>query len=97
MPHKMKHNPMNQKIQQPLHLKEALKCGAKTRKGNPCQCPAVKHKKRCRLHGGAEGSGAPEGKRNGNYKHGLFTKEQKAIRQELRDWAKMTKQFMGRL
>jgi hypothetical protein len=27
------------------------------------------------MHGGAKGSGAPPGKRNGNYKHGQFTRE----------------------
>ena len=27
-------------------------------------------KGRCRLHGGASGSGAPSGKRNGQYRHG---------------------------
>jgi hypothetical protein len=30
---------------------------------------------RCRMHGGAKGSGAPHGKRNGNYKHGQYTRE----------------------
>ena len=27
------------------------------------------------MHGGAKGSGAPEGKRNGRYRHGTFTRE----------------------
>jgi hypothetical protein len=27
------------------------------------------------MHGGAAGSGAPKGKRNGKYRHGGFTKE----------------------
>ena len=27
------------------------------------------------MHGGAKGSGAPPGKRNGNYKQGKFTRE----------------------
>ena len=30
----------------------ARKCGAKTRKGTPCKSPAVRGKKRCRMHGG---------------------------------------------
>jgi hypothetical protein len=30
----------------------ARKCGAKTRKGTPCKGPAVRGKKRCRMHGG---------------------------------------------
>src|SRR5438093_117507 len=44
--------------------------GAKTRRGTPCQSPAVRGKRRCRMHGGATGSGAPSGKRNGNYRNG---------------------------
>jgi len=27
------------------------------------------------MHGGARGSGGPRGKRNGNFKHGLWTAE----------------------
>ena len=30
----------------------APRCGAKTRKGAPCKGPAVRGKKRCRMHGG---------------------------------------------
>ncbi len=32
------------------------------------------------MHGGADGSGAPKGARNGNYKHGRYTKEVAATR-----------------
>jgi hypothetical protein len=42
---------------------------------NPCQSPAVAGKTRCRMHGGAAGSGAPKGRRNGKYRHGGFTLE----------------------
>jgi hypothetical protein len=35
--------------------------------GKPCRSPATK-KGRCRLHGGANGSGAPPGERNGKYR-----------------------------
>jgi hypothetical protein len=31
------------------------RCGAKTRSGKPCMSPAVRGKKRCRMHGGARG------------------------------------------
>lgn len=30
----------------------APRCGAKTRRGTPCQAPALRGKKRCRMHGG---------------------------------------------
>jgi hypothetical protein len=37
----------------PIHrLMNAPRCGAKTRKGTPCQGFAVRGKKRCRMHGG---------------------------------------------
>ena len=38
------------------------RCGAKTRSGGACRSPAVHGKKRCRMHGGAPGSGPPKGK-----------------------------------
>src|SRR5258706_15247306 len=50
-------------------LRQALRCLAKTRRGTLCQSPQTKHG-RCRLHGGAPGTGAPSGKRNGSWKHG---------------------------
>ena len=50
------------------------RCGAKTRSGAACKSPAVSGKKRCRMHGGAFGSGAPRGNQNA-FKHGRFTRE----------------------
>jgi glucans biosynthesis protein len=66
----------------PMH--GATRCGAKTRSGTACQSPAVRGKRRCRMHGGAPGSGAPSGARNGNYRHGHFTAEAKEQRRRLR-------------
>jgi len=60
----------------------SLRCGAKTRRGTPCQSPAVRGKKRCRMHGGAPGSGAPKGNNNA-LKCGRFTKEALAERRAL--------------
>src|SRR5438128_4755250 len=64
----------------------STKCGAKTRRGKPCQSPPVRGKRRCRMHGGAPGSGAPFGRRNGNYRHGHFTSEAKEERRRLRSF-----------
>jgi hypothetical protein len=50
----------------------SLRCGARTRAGGCCRAPAVQGKSRCRMHGGASGSGAPRGNRNAR-KHGLFS------------------------
>lgn len=60
----------------------SLRCGAKTRAGSACRAPAVSGKKRCRMHGGAAGSGARKGNRNA-LKHGLYTREMLEERAEL--------------
>lgn len=49
-----------------------LCCNAKTRNGGVCKSYPVNGKKRCRMHGGAKGSGAPLGNYNA-LKHGLYT------------------------
>ena len=46
-------------------------------------------KRRCRLHGGASGSGAPSGKRNGQYRHGERTKAAIAEQQKFSALLKM--------
>ena len=68
------------------------RCGAKTRSGGPCRSPAVSGKKRCRMHGGAPGSGAPQENQNA-FKHGLFTEhaieERKQVQALLRQSRKL--------
>ena len=58
------------------------RCGAKTRSGGSCCSPAVRGKRRCRMHGGAPESGAPSGNRNAR-KHGLFTRDAIAERKQI--------------
>ena len=58
------------------------RCGAKTRSGGACRSPAVHGRKRCRMHGGAQGSGAPRANRNAR-KHGLFTRDAIAERRQI--------------
>ena len=48
-------------------------CGAQSKSGTPCRSQATT-KGRCRLHGGAIGSGGPSGERNGQYRHGERTR-----------------------
>ena len=55
-------------------MQASLRCGARTRSGGPCRAPALLGKMRCRMHGGAWGSGAPDGNSNA-LKHGYFTSE----------------------
>ena len=59
------------------------RCGARTRSGQPCRAPAVNGKKRCRMHGGAPGSGAPRGNQNA-LKHGRYTRKAIARRRKER-------------
>ena len=49
------------------------RCGATTSAGTPCLSPSVRGKTRCRMHGGAAGSGAPYGNSNA-LKDGLHTR-----------------------
>jgi hypothetical protein len=58
------------------------RCGAKTRCGGSCRSPAAHGKKRCRMHGGARGSGAPRANKNAR-KHGLFTSDATAERRQI--------------
>jgi hypothetical protein len=55
-------------------LQSAPRCGARTRRGSPCAAPAVRGRRRCRMHGGGVGSGAPRGNKNA-LKNGRFTRE----------------------
>jgi uncharacterized protein YjcR len=69
------------------------RCGAKTRSGKPCRSPAVQGKKRCRMHGGAPGSGAPRGNKNAK-KHGLYTREAIAQRQQLAELMQQSRKLI---
>ena len=60
------------------------RCGAKTRMGASCLSPAVKGKRRCRMHGGAKKSGAPKGNQNA-LNHGTYTKVAFRERAEMRE------------
>jgi hypothetical protein len=53
---------------------DAPRCKAKSKRtGKPCRAPAVRGCRVCRMHGA--GGGAPEGKSNGNFRHGGRTRE----------------------
>ncbi|WP_420897427.1 HGGxSTG domain-containing protein [Altericroceibacterium xinjiangense] len=49
-------------------MHSALRCGARTRFGEPCRSPSIAGAAWCRMHGG-KGSGAPLNNRNA-LKHG---------------------------
>ena len=85
---------MNQEraMAQLANMRAARRCGAKTRAGGACQCPVIRGRGRCRLHGGRS-TGAPKAQGNGNYKTGEFTTE--AI--EERQWLKSVVRAYGKL
>jgi len=72
------------------------RCGAKTRSGKPCMSPAVGGKKRCRMHGGAPGSGAPRDNQNA-LKHGLYTRETIEERRQLRALMRQTRTLIQKI
>ena len=89
---KIADNPMDQDVGIRLkNLKRAPRCGARTRAGTACQRPAIRGRKRCRLHGGLS-PGAPRGFKNGNYRNGNWTaeaiKERKWLRTLVETFAK---------
>ena len=94
---KTEDNPMHLKTREPSRLRQAPRCLAQTRRGTPCQSPAVAGKTRCRMHGGAAGSGAPKGKRNGKYRHGGFTLEAIDERRRLASLIRDSRDFLSRL
>ena len=73
---------MSDHIKTPGPMGASPRCGARTRAGGACRSPAVHGKKRCRMHGGAQGSGAPRANQNAR-KHGLFTGDAIAERRQI--------------
>lgn len=88
----MADNPMHP-AEEPFCLRDAPRCGAKTRSGEPCRSPAMPNG-RCRMHGGAS-PGAPTGERNGNYKHGRFTREAIETQRNIRALIAQLRAFVG--
>jgi hypothetical protein len=85
-------NPMDHRMDSKLqNLRQAPRCGAKTRGGTPCQRPALRGRTRCRLHGGLS-PGAPRGSKNGNFRNGDWTAEAIAERKWLRS---LVRSFAG--
>ena len=73
---------MSDQIRQTGPMLASPRCSAQTRCGRPCRSPAVHGRKRCRMHGGAPGSGAPRANQNAR-KHGLFTPDAIAERKRI--------------
>jgi hypothetical protein len=63
-------------------MNRSPRCGAKTRRGTACRCPAMKNG-RCKLHGG-KSTGPPLGSQNA-WKHGLRSSEHRVCRLLLKE------------
>jgi uncharacterized protein YjcR len=50
--------------------------------------------KRCRMHGGAPGSGAPRGNKNA-YKHGLYTHDAIDERRQIQDLLRQSRKLLS--
>ena len=83
---------------QPGDFRKAPRCGAKTRHGTACQCPAMRNG-RCRLHGGlSTGPKTEEGKeriRKAVTKHGRYAKAAKAERTQFRELIQEAQKFLN--
>jgi hypothetical protein len=63
--------------------RQAPRCHARCKHSKlPCQNPAMRGRRVCRMHGGR--AGAPRGIRNGRYSHGRYTIEEQGRRVKLR-------------
>jgi hypothetical protein len=60
-------------------MQRAPRCLARTRRGTPCQAPAMPNG-RCRMHGGKSRRGA----QHGRYRHGRWTQQAQAERRLIR-------------
>ena len=64
-------------------LSEVRRCGAMTRRRTACAQPAMRKRRRCRLHGGkSTGPRTPEGleaSRGARLTHGVYSRETKQL------------------
>jgi hypothetical protein len=77
----------------PGDFTKAPRCGARTRRGTSCACPAMPNG-RCRLHGGlSTGPRTPAGlerSRRARWKHGFYSREWiEARRAARRQWLRL--------
>lgn len=74
------------------------RCGAKNRRGLPCQCPAMRDKRRCRLHGGlSTGPRTSEGINRikvARTIHGHYSKEKLEERRQVRALFRETRRIL---
>jgi hypothetical protein len=77
-------------------MRASPRCGVRTRSGSPCASPAVRGKRRCRMHGGAPGSGAPRGNKNA-LKHGAYTRNAIQARRKIRELIRTSRDLIQKM
>ena len=82
---------------EPHMLHHARRCGARTRSGRPCRSPAVHGRPRCPDAWVRSRRWGLEGERNGNYRHGLYTKETQTRLRAMRDLRREVKDLTRKL
>ena len=84
----------------PGNFTRAARCGARTRRGSRCRCPAMANG-RCRLHGGlSTGPKTAEGIeriRRAVTKHGNYSKRAKTERAEYRELLRACREMLAGL
>jgi hypothetical protein len=74
----------------------SLRCGARTRAGQPCKSPAVSGAMRCRMHGGGAGSGALSGNKNA-LKHGLRSRDAIKERRQVQELMRRSRRLVSEI
>ena len=76
-------------------MHSALRCGARTRSGTPCRAPAVRGRRRCRMHGG-NSRGGPPGNRHA-WKHGRRSREAIERRRQVAELVRSMRELVRQL
>ena len=77
-------------------FQKAPRCSATSKRtSKPCQAPAVRGWAVCRFHG-ARG-GAPKGKANGAYKHGLYSQDAAEERRRISELLRESRDMLASL
>jgi hypothetical protein len=75
-------------------FQKAPRCSATSKRTRErCKAPAVRGWTVCRFHGA--GGGGPRGKRNGMFKHGLYTNEAVKERRLLRELLRQSRRTLS--
>ena len=75
-------------------MNQAPRCAAQTQRGTPCRSPAVKGKRRCRMHGAY--AGPPQGNRNA-WKHGGRSAEMLRLQRQVSELLREARELVEKV